>query len=160
MAGPASQVVWVNDARSLRFRLNLRGRRRRRIASETPVLIAEAAVNGGRLQTTETSFAPSFSSLGSLRKKAQNASLQGYVHARCKKFAGAGVNLSCDCPVVCSPFLHQVAEDEGEGDGGGGVDSGGLSYRGTLIKKRFDVLRPYVGCAEFNFAPSCACCCC
>ena len=32
----------MNDAGSLRFRLSLRGRRRR-IASETPVLIAEAA---------------------------------------------------------------------------------------------------------------------
>ena len=74
-----------------------------------------------------------------------------------KNFADA--NLSCNCPVVCAPFLHQVAEHEGEagggdeGGGGGGVDSGGLSYRGTLIKKRFDVLRPYVGCAECTSAP-------
>ena len=29
-----------------------------------------------------------------------------------KNFADA--NLSCNCPVVCAPFLHQVAEDEGE----------------------------------------------
>ena len=59
-------------------------------------------------------------------------------------------------PVVCAPILHLAAdeeeEEEEEASTAAAADSVTDRRRGTLIKKRFDVLRPYVGCAEISSA--------